>query len=91
MTDKKKYYKLDDIGFVGSQNKLSAKERKHIEKKTGDIFRAARAQTIDEYNEDLEERVTIEQYNKELDETMERINRGEFTTLEELKKDMQTW
>jgi hypothetical protein len=35
--------------------------------------------------------VTIEQYNKELDEAMERINKGEFTTLEELEKEMQSW
>ena len=44
-----------------------------------------------EYNNAPAESVYIEQYNKELDEAMERINRGEFTTLEELKKDMQTW
>jgi hypothetical protein len=37
------------------------------------------------------ERVTIEQYNKELDEAMERINKGEFTTLEELEKEMRSW
>lgn len=37
------------------------------------------------------ERVTIEQYNKKLDEAMERIDHGEFTTLEDLKKEMQTW
>lgn len=33
----------------------------------------------------------IEQYNRELDEAMERISRGEFTTLEALEKEMQTW
>jgi hypothetical protein len=42
MTDKKKYYKLDEIGFVGTQNKVPAIVKKRIEKKTGDIFRAAR-------------------------------------------------
>ena len=78
MTDKKKYYKLDDIGFVGSQNKLSAKERKQIEQKTGDIFRAARDQTIDEYNEDLEAG------NAE-------ISRGEFITATDLKKEAGKW
>ena len=35
--------------------------------------------------------VTIEEYNKELDEAMERVSRGEFTTLEALEKEMQTW
>lgn len=37
------------------------------------------------------EPVTIEQYNRELDEAMERINSGEFTTLEELEKEMHSW
>ena len=39
----------------------------------------------------LAEHVSIEQYNRELDEAMERIGRGEFTTLEALEKEMQTW
>jgi hypothetical protein len=42
MTDKKKYYQLDEIGFVGTQKKVPAIVRKRIEKKTGDVFRAAR-------------------------------------------------
>lgn len=37
------------------------------------------------------EKVTIEQYNKKLDEAMARVNRGEFTTLQELEKEMQSW
>lgn len=35
--------------------------------------------------------VSIEQYNKELHEAMERAGRGEYTTLEDLEKEMQTW
>ncbi len=35
--------------------------------------------------------VSLEQYNRELDEAMERIGRGEYTTLEELEKEMQSW
>ena len=35
--------------------------------------------------------VGIEQYNHELDEAMKRIGRGEFTTLEALEKEIQTW
>lgn len=35
--------------------------------------------------------VTVEQYNKELDEAMERIDKGGFTTLEDLEKEMQSW
>ena len=37
------------------------------------------------------ERVSVEQYNKELDEAMERIEKGEFVTMEELLKEMKTW
>ncbi len=37
------------------------------------------------------ERATIEQYNTEIDQAMERINKGEFITLEELEKEMQSW
>lgn len=35
--------------------------------------------------------ITKEQYNKELDEAMDRISKGEFTTLEELEKEMHSW
>ena len=35
--------------------------------------------------------VTVEQYNKELDEAMQRMNDGEFTTFDELEKEMQSW
>ncbi|MCC6288485.1 MAG: hypothetical protein IT249_11420 [Chitinophagaceae bacterium] len=38
-----------------------------------------------------EESTTIEQYNHELDEAMARISRDEFTTLEELEKEMKAW
>lgn len=37
------------------------------------------------------ERISVEQYNRELDEAMGRIGRGQFTTLEALEKEMQTW
>jgi hypothetical protein len=35
--------------------------------------------------------MTVEQYNKELDEAMERVERGEFTTFEDLEKEMKSW
>ncbi len=38
-----------------------------------------------------EERITTEQYNQQLDEAMERITKGEFTTLDQLEKEMQSW
>jgi hypothetical protein len=34
---------------------------------------------------------SIEQYNKELDDAMGRISVGNFTTLEELENEMQSW
>ena len=37
------------------------------------------------------EPVSLEQYNKELDDAMERISNGNFTTFEELQKEMQLW
>jgi hypothetical protein len=37
------------------------------------------------------ERITIEQYNQELDEAMERIDKGEFTTMEDLLKEIEKW
>lgn len=35
--------------------------------------------------------VSINQYNRELEAAMERIERGEFTLLEELEKELQAW
>lgn len=37
------------------------------------------------------ERINLEQYNHELDEARRRISNGEFTTLDELEKEMQSW
>jgi DNA integrity scanning protein DisA with diadenylate cyclase activity len=42
-------------------------------------------------SDDNLERVTLEQYNSDLDEAMNRINIGEFTTFEDLEKEMQLW
>lgn len=36
-------------------------------------------------------RITMEQYNKELDEAMERVSNGEYTTFENLEKEMRSW
>ena len=37
------------------------------------------------------DQITIENYNKELDEAMDRISNGNFTTLQELEKEMHSW
>jgi hypothetical protein len=42
MKSKKDYYKLDEIGFVGTQEKVSATERRRIQKETGKIIAAYR-------------------------------------------------
>lgn len=34
---------------------------------------------------------SIEQYNMQLDDAMERISKGDFTSLEELEKEMKSW
>ena len=34
---------------------------------------------------------TIKEYNQELNAAMERISKGEFTTLQQLEKEMQSW
>ena len=35
--------------------------------------------------------ISIEQYNKEIDEAVARVEAGEFTTMEDLKKEMESW
>lgn len=45
MKHKEKYYKLDEIGFVGMQEKESAFKKKLTTKRTGEVFRAARKVT----------------------------------------------
>lgn len=42
-------------------------------------------------NRNEPERISLEQYNHELDEAMKRISNGEFTTLDEFEKEMQSW
>jgi len=45
MADRKKYYKLDEIGFVGKQEKKSAASQKYHSRKTSEVFRAAKKST----------------------------------------------
>jgi hypothetical protein len=46
VADKKKYYKLDDIGIVGRQEKKSLTSQAYHKKKTGEVFRKARAASL---------------------------------------------
>lgn len=45
MADKKQYYKLDEIGIVGSQNKKSSASIKYHQQKTGEFFQKLRSAT----------------------------------------------
>jgi hypothetical protein len=40
MDNKKRYYGLDDIGFIGVQVKQSTVTKRYHEKRTGEIIRA---------------------------------------------------
>jgi hypothetical protein len=46
VADKRKYYKLDDIGIVGIQEKKSLASLALQKKKTGEVFRKARAASL---------------------------------------------
>ena len=35
--------------------------------------------------------VSLDQYNKEIDDAMERVRKGDYTTFEDLEKEMQSW
>jgi hypothetical protein len=37
------------------------------------------------------DRISVEQYNKDIDEAMDQVAKGEYTTFEELEKEMQSW
>lgn len=43
MKNKEKYYKLDDVGIIGSQKKTTVASQSYHKKKTGEIFKQARA------------------------------------------------
>jgi hypothetical protein len=42
-------------------------------------------------NDDLQTSISIGQYNQELNEAMKRTDKGHFTTIEQLEKEMETW
>jgi len=37
------------------------------------------------------DRISIGQYNKDIDEAMEQVSKGEYTTFEDLEKEMRSW
>jgi hypothetical protein len=40
---------------------------------------------------DSTERQTIDEYNLELDQAVKNVKKGNFTTLEDLEKEMESW
>jgi hypothetical protein len=45
MKNKEKYYKLDEVGFVGVQKKSSTSSQSYHKKKTGEAIRQLRKET----------------------------------------------
>ncbi len=43
------------------------------------------------YAEENAGRQTIGEYNLELDQAIERVKKGEFTSIEDLEKEMESW
>jgi predicted transcriptional regulator len=72
---------------IKSERELLIKELQQVEDIS--LLRAIKAML--HYGLKSEGRISIEQYNRELDEAEAEINRGEFTTHEELKKQMRAW
>jgi predicted transcriptional regulator len=66
---------------------LLIKEIKQVE----DISLLQAIKAVLHYGLKNEGRISIEQYNRELEEAEAEIDRGEFITHEELKKQMKTW
>ena len=57
MLDKKNYYKLDDIGFVGTQEKISSNRKRTDAKKTAEIIHAGKTRKISPMPKRLREKV----------------------------------
>lgn len=61
---------------------LSEAEKKSVVELLKTFMKGRKAQS---------EHISLEQYNKEIDEAMERVQKGEYTTFEDLEKEMRTW
>jgi predicted transcriptional regulator len=72
---------------IKSERALLIKELQQVEDLS--LLRAIKAML--HYGLKSEGRISIEQYNRELDEAEAEIDRGEFTTHEDLKKQMEEW
>lgn len=57
MADRKNYYKLDDIGFIGTQEKISSNRKRADAKKTAEIIRPGKSRKISTMPQRLREKV----------------------------------
>ena len=72
---------------INAERSLLIKEIKQVE----DIALLQAIKAVLHYGLKNEGRISVEQYNRELEEAEAEIDRGEFITHEELKKQMKTW
>lgn len=73
--------------YINAEKALLIKEIKNVE----DISLLKAIKAVLYYGLKNEGRISIEQYNKDLEEAEAEIDRGEFITHEDLKKQMKDW
>ncbi len=72
---------------INTERTLLIKELQQVE----DISLLKTIKAVLHYGLKNEGRISVEQYNRELEEAEGEIDRGEFITHEELKKQMKAW
>lgn len=72
---------------INIERSLLIKELQQVE----DLSLLQAIKAVLHYGLKNEGRISIEQYNRELEEAEAEINRGEFISHEELKKQMKAW
>jgi len=72
---------------INAERSLLIKELQQVE----DISLLKTLKAVLHYGLKNEGRISVEQYNRELEEAEAEIDRGEFVTHEELKKQMKAW
>ncbi len=72
---------------IHSEKELLIKEINQVE----DLALLKALKSLLHYGLQKDGRISIEQYNRELDEAELEIDRGDFITHEELKKQMKEW
>ena len=72
---------------INTERTLLIKELQQVE----DISLLKAIKAMLHYGLKSEGRISVEQYNRELEEAEAEIDRGEFTTHDEMKKQMKAW